>query len=124
MIFGSESAGAKNESNRRTEPNRDAECVGESLYAPLGRADSSWAISESARGYLALMSGCVPAIICLSLGHESGLCWVMERRRVAPHSGTAPRTDVGREPRTLRRRVLEPRSRSGFCRLRRVHQPF
>jgi hypothetical protein len=58
MIFGSESAGAKNESNRRTEPNRDAECVGESLYAPLGRADSSWAISESARGYLALMSGC------------------------------------------------------------------
>jgi hypothetical protein len=49
MIFGSESAGAKNESNRRTEPNRDAECVGESLYAPLGRADSSWAISESER---------------------------------------------------------------------------
>ena len=78
----------------------------------------------SPRGYLALMSGCIPAIICLSLGHESGLCWVMERRWVAPHSGTAPRTDVGREPRTLRRRVLEPRSRSGLCRLRRVHQPF
>jgi hypothetical protein len=96
-----------------------------SPYTPRwGRADSSWAISESARGYLALMGGCIPAIICLSLGHESGLCWVMERRRVAPHSGTAPRTDVGREPGTLCRRVLEPRSRSGLCRLRRVHQPF
>lgn len=65
------------------------------LVRPAGSRGPSWAISESARGYLALMSGCVPAIICLSLGHESGLCWVMERRRVAPHSGTAPRTDVG-----------------------------
>jgi hypothetical protein len=44
----------------------------------------------------------LPVVICLSLGHESGLCWAMERRRVAPHSGTKRRTDAGREPRTPR----------------------
>ena len=55
------------------------------------------------------MSGCIPVVIRFSLGHESGLCWTMERRRVAPHSGTTPRTDAGREPRSPRRRVLELR---------------
>jgi hypothetical protein len=37
-------------------------------------------------------------VVCLSRGHESGLCWAMERRRVVPHSGTIRRTDAGRAP--------------------------
>jgi len=37
------------------------------LVRPAGSRGPSWAISESARGYLALMSGCIPAIICLRL---------------------------------------------------------
>ena len=73
MIFGSESAGAKNESNAAPSQIATRSAF---LVRPAGSRGPSWAISESARGYLALMSGCIPAIICLSLGHESSLCWV------------------------------------------------
>jgi hypothetical protein len=56
--------------------------------------------------------------LLLEPGSRIGLCWPLERRRVAPHSGT---TGAGREPHPASAFCLSPGHESPTGR---VHQPF